>query len=353
MNVQGAAEWGWNRKGRDVGAFVRAWAARRGIQDPDAAVAWADLVGQAAWDVYAGGVPYPWFRGGIGRTLSEHKPLVFGEGPFASIPDSQRLDEDIERVRRALPLAAKTAADDLIAETGAIGGYVEMLSRLKELSEIVARCEGKAERLLPADKDRLSSLMAELDQIGARLVESLWKWGRAVALGPNDQPPGRFWNTVNDIEGTVAEAGAACEKLGVEDPGRPYRWHKIGTWKTEDFDQQSPVVRKFEVTEHIRGAGTYTVRFDYRSGLLGLSVKKVRLLSSPVQNPEELREEAVDAHDCHAGAWVKDNLYSLAIPTQPEGRKWFVEVTMAAGDPRQPRDTRTSNGDIFFAKQRQ
>jgi hypothetical protein len=354
MNVQAAAEWTWNLRGRDVRSFARAWATRRRLAAPAAVAEWVDLVGDVSWDLYASGVPYPWLFGEMGRTLAAHKPLAFASGPFAALPTAEHFDENRRRLQQALDLAVRLGADDLLAETRVLLGYYDLLATLRGMSEVLAACQGRAEALTAEQRAQLTAAMGQLDSMGRALVADLWKWGRAVALqGTDATPPSRFEDTVNSVEETVAEVAGVLEKLGIPDPGRPYRWRKIGAWRTEDFNEQSPLTRRFEVTDRLEGAGTYLVRFVYRSGVLGLRVSKVRLLSAPADRPEELQEEAADAHECHAGAWNRGTLYRLPLAAPAPQRKYFVEITMGAGSPATPPDQRSSNGDIFFAKQRE
>lgn len=350
MNVQAAAEWAWNRDGRSIEEFVRSWAVRRGIDKPEAVVRLVSLVAPAAWDVYASRVPYPWLFGALSRELSKHRAFRFGNGPLHEIKSRDELLRHQANVRRAVPLALATGDAELVAETRAIGDYLRLLETLQQVSEVFAAIKPDS-KPTEDQKRTLTRLMSRLDELGSQLSRHLNAWADAVA-GPDSKPPGRFRDTVDSIQATVTSVGELCDKLGVPDPGRVYRWHKIGQWRTEDFDNRSPVVRKIEVTDSIDGPGNYQVRFAYRSGVLGLSVSAVRLLCGWGEDPAKLRVVASDVHDCHAGAWDRGNLYVLHVEKAPAGLRWFVEITMSGGRPDQPKEKRSTNGDIMFSKQR-
>jgi hypothetical protein len=162
-------------------------------------------------------------------------------------------------------------------------------------------------------------------------------------LGPA-KPAQRFLDTVAVIDrlaGRVAELG---EEYGFEDKDKAYRLHVIGTWDTPEFEQQPSQSRTLDVTKWVLGPGVYTVRFKYLQGLLGLTASSVALVSHPKDKPDDRREDAVDKHTCHAGAWNKDETYTLDLKQHDPQRTYLVVAQIRGG--------KTTKGEIFFRKKR-
>ncbi|MBC7286656.1 MAG: hypothetical protein H5T86_01150 [Armatimonadetes bacterium] len=349
MNVQAAAEWAWNRNGRDIGEFARAWGARRGL-DPDLTARWVETLGPASWDVYSARVPYPWFFGSVPTSLRKGERFQYGSGPLASIASGEHMQADRTRAQEAEAIARQLGAGDLVAESRVIADYLRMLQALKELSDVLADAKAAGDKLTDVQRQRIAELLTELDQASNDFGQQMVQWAEAIGLPPGQRPPSRFLDTINEVERTVSAVGDICEALGVPDPGRPFRWHKIGEWKTEDFDQASPITKKIDVSQLVDGPGAYEVRFAYRTGELGLVVTKVSLIA--VSEDGQARIEAVDEHRCHAGAWNEGEVYTLRLAGYNEANKYSVEIVMAAGQPQTPRQERTSTGDIFWRKVR-
>lgn len=77
---------------------------------------------------------------------------------------------------------------------------------------------------------------------------------------------------------------------------------------------------------------------------MGLHGRRVSLVSYPKDRPEDVREEAVDQHDCHAGAWAENDLYTLELKAYDAARGYAVIADFSGGD--------SSNGDFLFRKVR-
>jgi len=71
----------------------------------------------------------------------------------------------------------------------------------------------------------------------------------------------------------------------------------------------------------------------------------VSLVSSAKDKPDETREEAVDKHRCHAGAWVEADLYRLELKQYDAGRGYAVVAHIGGGD--------STTGDFMFRRLRQ
>ena len=147
------------------------------------------------------------------------------------------------------------------------------------------------------------------------------------------------------MESLNASLGTLMEKCGFADTGKAYRLHVIGSWKTEEFAQEKSQSRRLDVTEYIDGPGTYSFRPAYRSGTLGLTASQVALVSYTKDKPEEVREEALDRHSCHAGAWAKDDVYLLSLEQYDNERGYAILAQINGGD--------STVGDFLFRKLRQ
>jgi hypothetical protein len=162
---------------------------------------------------------------------------------------------------------------------------------------------------------------------------------------------GRVADTVNVTEQTIAGIGEAISPLGVDDPGRAYRPHKVGTWQTEDFETQEAIRKRWDVTSFIVGAGTYTVRFDYTKGWWGLNIRRTALVAVDEDGAE--REVAADAHPGSAGAHPKDIAYRLRLDQQDAQLKYFLVADIQGVTSKgKPENRQGCCGELWMAKVR-
>ena len=99
-----------------------------------------------------------------------------------------------------------------------------------------------------------------------------------------------------------------------------------------------------DVTQWMSGPGIYTLQFKYKGGTLGLTASQVALLSHAKDEPNDTREEFVDKHDCHAGAWAKGDVYMLDLKEYDPARTYLVAAQIRGGN--------TTKGEIVFRKKR-
>ncbi|MBI3920687.1 MAG: hypothetical protein HY318_04650, partial [Armatimonadetes bacterium] len=308
VNVEGAAEWSWNAHGRTTEEFTKAYAVRHGIKDPDKFALWTQTLGPASWDLYESRFPFlENYLRDIDKVAGGYVKRPLGTSIFESFKSEARFDEDLARCVAALTLANEIGDKSSVLETRIIQGYLRMLKSVWQLSEVLHGDEG----VDPKDRETAKQRF-DLYSAGSNAVTSLYpEWFDALAAQAKVETPQCFNDTIHLVDSMAARMGELMERLGFEDADKPYRLHLIGQWKTEDFGDQQGQVRRFDVMQFVKGAGIYLFQPKWRSGTLGLSASQVSLLSFAKDKPEDTREEAVDRHPCHAGAWVQGDVYAL------------------------------------------
>ncbi|NQU76926.1 MAG: hypothetical protein HQ546_11500, partial [Planctomycetes bacterium] len=336
-NLAAALEWSWNAKGRSPWEFAMAYATRRGIKEPAKFAAWSELLGPVSWDVYGSNFPYREVYGGTDKIV--RGSISMGTGIIAEFKHEERLVEDLATCEKALALALELKDEGVILETEIVQRYVRILKAVWELSKLV---HGKV--VNEPDRDKAGKYFELFSTACDELVVLYPKWANAVAPQLTGKEPKRFWDTVNTMERLAGRMGTVMEDCGFEDKNRPYRLHVIGNWKTEEFEQQQSQTRRLAVTDVLKGEGVYIFQPKYRKGTLGLTVSKAQLVSSPNAHPDSIRVEAQDEHQCHAGAWVKGDIYKLQLKQYVPDRGYAVIATIRGG--------KTTNGEFWFRKQR-
>ena len=341
VNNEGGLEWGWNAHGRDPHEFALSFAVRHGLSDPEKFALWTETIGPVAWDIYDNGFPYyehwgnPTVRIAAGKTEAK-----LGGTYFPVYKTEEQFVRNLQRCEEALKLAEELGDEQFIAETKIIRGYTLALQSVYQLSRLVHGDEGVKAEDRQAAQRWFNSAQAGLEEV----IDNYPLWSRACQGERDSRAPERFTNTVTLMEKLSASLGGLMEQCGFVDDGKPYRLHVIGSWKTEEFAQERTQTRRLEVSEFVDGPGTYTFRPVYRKGSLGLTADRVALVSYAKDKPEETRQEALDEHSCHAGAWVKDDLYTLTLEQHDPDRGYAVEAHINGGD--------STEGDFLFRKLR-
>lgn len=342
VNTEGGLEWAWNAHGRSTHQFAVSYAVRHGLKDPEVFAQWTETLGPAAWDLYASSFPYLESWGApLAQIAAGKMKFPLGKSFFAAFPTVEHFDANLARCDEALKQAESLGDTQFLAETKIVRGYTQALRAIYQLSQIVDGDEG----VKPEDREAAQKWFTQADQGLEAAISNYGPWSRACQEQLGANPPERFAKTVNLMEKLAASLGTLMEKCGFTDEGKPYRLHVIGSWKTEDFANGGGRVRRIDVTGLVDGPGTYTFRPVYRSGTLGLAAYRVALVSFAKDKPDETREEVVDQHTCHAGAWVKDDLYTLELKAFDPARGYAVVAQIGGGD--------STNGDFFFRKLRQ
>lgn len=342
VNTAGSLEWAWNAHGRSVEEFTTAWAVRQGLKDPAQFVAWTKLIGPPAWDMYASGFPYLENWGTpLAQIAAGKMKFALGQSLFTAFTTEEQFGTNVAQCERALALAQELGEPQFIEESRIILGYSQVLQAVWELSRLLRGQEKLAAEARPAAEKWFRQCQGGVDT----LVAAYPLWNQACCPTVQGKAPERFSSTLSMMEKFGAAMSDLMEKQGFADEGKPYRLHVIGAWKTEDFVPVSARTQRLEVSPLIAGTGTYQFRPAYRGGSLGLVVSSVSLVSYPKDKPEEVREEAVDKHSCHAGAWVKDDLYLLELKAYDAARGYAVVASFSGGD--------STTGEFLFRKVRQ
>ena len=338
LNVEAAAEWSWNAHGRDEREFAAAWATRMGIRQPDRFAEWTATLSPVSWDVYGSSFPYREHYGGTDAII-RGDGIPLGTGIFFEFKREEQFDEDLAKCDAALKLAEEIGYEPALLETKIVQAYARILKSVWVLSKLVHGTEVKAE-----DRARATEFFDFL-QDGARTVVDLMpRWGEIASPLVPAEPAGRFTATSADVDRLAGRVGALMEACGLEDKDKPYRLRVIGTWDTPEFADQQSQTRSIDVTQWVSGPGTYLLQFTYKSGTLGLTASQVALISHPKDNPNDTREECVDKHDCHAGAWAKGDVYMLDLKEHDPERTYLLAASIRGGN--------TTQGEILFRKKR-
>lgn len=190
--VEGAAEWGWNAKGRNPHEFALSWAVRNGLKDPEAFAAWNDLHAKVAWDVYGSDFPYSEKRGHPGPTAKllrsgKMPPLGFTQGAFrghwGEIKTIEQFDLDIANEGKALEMAKAMGIPEFYYETVIVNDYIRAMRAAYDLSKIV-----KNAKVARGKEQAAGKLMKSYCDYMTEAHETIYKWLAAVS-GHKYSPP--------------------------------------------------------------------------------------------------------------------------------------------------------------------
>jgi len=147
FNMEAAAEWSWNAKGRSTREFARSWAVRRRLPDPELFAEWSETIGPVAWDVYGSEWPRGEMRTALDTvatqlvqgTLPELGEVLWGvyPKPWGDIKTPEQLNNDVARAAHALALAHQMGIPRFIEESRVIQGYIGSLKALYELKQLI------------------------------------------------------------------------------------------------------------------------------------------------------------------------------------------------------------------------
>ena len=207
FNVEAAAEWSWNAKGRSPHEFALSYAVRHGIADPEKFAEWADTIGPVEWDVYGSHWPSGEQRstpGPVAETLRQGKLPELGyvlwdayRVPFGDIKSAQQLDADVAAADKALKLAKQMGTPELINEALIAQGEINSLKALWELKHLV-----KPEGIADKDKDAARRWFQVYVDGLKQAADSLPKW--EACIDPvQDQGP--FTRTPVDVINVAIE----------------------------------------------------------------------------------------------------------------------------------------------------
>lgn len=186
FNVEAAAEWSWNAKGRSPHEFALSWAVRKGIDNPEKFAEWSDTIGPVAWDVYGSEWPggetrhatKPVARKLRNGTLPELGFVKWGvfPSPWGDIKSPEQLDSDVDAARRAVKLARELGVPQIVQESLIIQGYINSLKALWNLKSLVSP-EGVAPENRKVARNYFEMYLDALEQA----AEALPKWAAVTA----------------------------------------------------------------------------------------------------------------------------------------------------------------------------
>lgn len=217
FNVEAAAEWSWNAKGRSPHEFALSWAVRQGIKDPQKFAEWADVIGQVEWDVYGShwpsgeqrNVPGPAAKRLRKGTLPELGYVLWDAyaHPFGDIKSVEQLDGDVSAAERAVELAREMGIPEFIHESLIAQGYINSLKALWELRGLV-KPSGIADENREAAGRYFEMYVDGLRQV----ADELPKWEACVA---READPGPFTaKPVGVINGMIEQMKEVAAGLG-------------------------------------------------------------------------------------------------------------------------------------------
>lgn len=219
FNVEAAAEWSWNAKGRSPYGFALSWAVRQGIRNPRKFAEWADTIGPVEWDVYGSHWP-----SGEQRTTPGPSAERLREGtlpelgyvlwdayslPFGDIKSEKQLNDDVAAAAKAVELAKQMGTDEYLHESLVTQGYINSLKALWELKHLVGPAgvakedRKEAERYFRMYVDGLKQVTDELP-----------KWEACVT---RETAPGSFTaGPIGVMNGMIEQMKEVAAELGFD-----------------------------------------------------------------------------------------------------------------------------------------
>ncbi len=220
-NVEAAAEWAWNGKGRTPREFAYSWAIRQGLKDPDKFVEWTKTAGMVGWDVYGSAWPQGEQRDHPGRAAGRLRKGTLNDlgyilwdcypTPWGDIKTVEQLDRDVAAAAKAIKLAQEMGIPMFMQESLVVDGYIRSLKALHELRGIV-----KPQGIAIQDRQKAFKNFNEY-VIALRQVQSaLVRWEQVIA-----QPGWVVHYTskpIAFIDEIIAEMQKLASDMGVELP---------------------------------------------------------------------------------------------------------------------------------------
>jgi hypothetical protein len=344
FNITAAAEWGWNRNGRTVAGFARAYARQIEETKPAAFSRWAERIGPPGWNLAGSRVFESLiFNPDLPLTLKE--PMAFGKGMLAEYPDRQALVQNIKDAETALELAEKSGNREMKLESESVLETLRLLDSLQSFSVLKEKTE--------FPRDFLERLLNRIDRSARRLTRSLYHWGMAVNPRPRSELPSRFRDSV-DIAAKIAHAARQIGNQNrVPDPNPDYRPRLIGEWNAGDFAGREKAVLWADVSGNLREAGEYDVTFQFEDGAAGVYTQCVSLLRGP--DPASAKEIDRDQWKFRVGRfdrwidyWI--TLTGQAKQSEKKGDRYFLKMEVDGPSPSLPPERRTTRGRILIRR---
>ena len=219
FNLEAAAEWSWNARGRTSREFALSYAVRHGIKHPERFAEWSETLGPVAWDVYASDWP-----GGQQRTVSPPVARQLREGtlphlgyvlwdayrtPFGGIATEKQLNLDVEAAEKAVRIARQMGDEEWIQESLVVQGYIRSLKALWELRGLTKPDGSVSDRNAAGNHFRM--YVSGLDQA----AQALQKWEACINDGK--RPDEAFTDKpVSFIHDMIEQMTAVAQEYGIE-----------------------------------------------------------------------------------------------------------------------------------------
>lgn len=364
FNVEAAAEWSWNAHGRTEREFALAWATRRGLSAPQKAAEWALTLGDVSWDVYGSRIPYSAFFGEAGNMIKNRQKPVLGKGMYRYFESEEKLQQSLRACEKAARLAQELQAPDLIAETQAVWGYVKMLDLLQRIAQQITADKPPTD----AERQKLQDNLLALALAGEDVKAGLRAWAQACL--PGRAIGGRFNDTLDVTDATVATVSESLKPFGVRNPLWPYIRKRVGGWKDEDFETKERITKIWEVTDYIFGPGEYRVELSHERGYFGITGYSVALTTIKAEQSagtadsrfpeasaltlEMLTKIAEDTHTSIIGYSPREPVYVLKLTEyHPHARYFLVADIQGTRSSDKPPERRGCQGNVHLWKVRQ
>lgn len=217
FNMEAAAEWSWNAKGRSTREFALSYAVRHGLKDPERFAEWSETIGPVAWDVYASHWPGGQQRDATGKVAQQLREgtlpklgFVLWDAyctPFGGIGTEGRLDDDVRNAQKAVDIARRMGDEEYIQESLVVQGYINSLKALWELRSI-ARPDGTL-----TDRDAAERWFRVYATSLDQAVTALPKWEDCIERSDSE----RFTDKpVAFIQDMIRQMQAVAEEYGIE-----------------------------------------------------------------------------------------------------------------------------------------
>lgn len=217
FNVEAAAEWGWNVKGRSTYEFSASWAVREGLSEPEKFADWVEVISPVAWDMYGSDWPNGEVRnvpGKVALRLKEGKLSDLGfvlweiyRAPWGDVKSAEQLNRDVKQAAKAVEMAKALDRPEFMLESLIVQGYVNSLKALYELKQIVK--DGKiADGDKPAARKWFTMYLDSLDESRKHLPA----WEATLPLRPakedfTKRPVETITTAMDEMRQTAADWG--------------------------------------------------------------------------------------------------------------------------------------------------
>jgi hypothetical protein len=224
FNVEAAAEWGWNAKGRTPREFALSYAVRHGIGDPERFAEWSEMIGPVEWHLYGSEWPAGELRRAlkpVAQALREGALPELGEVqlgvfrfPWADYTSPEQLAADRAATERAVTLARELGDPEFVHESLAVEGLTQALAALWELKSLVG-----PDGVAPNDRERASRHFGTFAEGCAQAAEAITAWALLVAPETGTDAGGRYWQVVEALQKMADDVRGLGRELGLPPAG--------------------------------------------------------------------------------------------------------------------------------------